>query len=548
MSWHRDENRKSALQGNGVDRTALKTSTPSACQKGSQNNMSVLLENIVLSVYFLALTVLFIFGANGFLMVYYYRKYRSVKGDKPAPLRRFPKVTVQLPIYNEYYVVERLIKAASVLNYPKAHLEIQVLDDSTDETVEVSRRWVQHFREQGFDIVLLPRKERRGYKAGALRDGLAVAKGEFIAIFDADFVPPKDFLRNTLPYFRNERVGMVQTRWGHLNKDFSMLTRSQAIGLDGHFVVEQAARNRAGFFINFNGTAGVWRKACIEDSGNWQDDTLTEDLDLSYRAQLRGWKFKYLLDTVSPAEIPSDIVGLKSQQYRWTKGAIETAKKNLPEVWRSKLSFGIKLQSTIHLTNNLVFPLIFLVALLNLPIVLLKHSGNHALYFAISSIFVLAFLGSFLMYLISQKEIYPDWRRRIWYFPIFMAGSMGLCISNTCAILLGLFNKRTEFLRTPKYKIESGRDHFIGKRYHGRVRSSGVWEALLMIYSFFAIVVAFYYAEYAALPFQMLFCFGFGFIASLSLKHSLGKNWYLKHVKFKESKSSVNLCNASFHL
>lgn len=483
--------------------------------------MFAFLENVVLSVYFIALTILFVFGAHGYVMVYYYKKYRPATKKRLVPLRRSPMVTVQLPVFNEYYVVERLIKATCAIDYPKDCLEIQVLDDSTDDTLEVSRRWVEHFRAEGYNISLLARKERRGYKAGALREGLAVARGEFIAIFDADFVPPKDFLRRTLPYFDEAQVGMVQTRWGHLNKDFSMLTRAQAIGLDGHFVVEQTARHRAGFFINFNGTAGVWRRLCIEDAGNWADDTLTEDLDLSYRAQLRGWKFHYLLDTVSPAEIPSDIVGLKSQQYRWTKGAIETAKKNLPGVWRAKLPLGIKLQSTIHLTNNLVFPLIFLVALLNLPIVLLKHSGNHTLYFAISSIFVFAFLGSFLMYLISQKEINPDWRRRIWYFPIFMAGSMGLCLNNTRAILLGLFNRRTEFLRTPKYKIESESDHFIGKRYHGRAHSSGVWEALLMIHCFCAIVVAFYYAEYAALPFQMLFCFGFGFIASLSLKHSV---------------------------
>ena len=484
--------------------------------------MSVLLENIVLSVYFLALTVLFIFGANGFLMVYYYRKYRSVKGDKPASLRRFPKVTVQLPIYNEYYVVERLIKAACALKYPKEFLEIQVLDDSTDETVEVSRRWIQHFREQGFNIVLLPRKERRGYKAGALRDGLAVAKGEFIAIFDADFVPPEDFLRKTLSYFRNKRIGMVQTRWGHLNNDFSLLTRSQAIGLDGHFVVEQEARNRAGFFINFNGTAGVWRKTCIEDSGNWQDDTLTEDLDLSYRAQLRGWKFQYVQETICQSEIPSDIAGVKSQQFRWTKGAIETAKKILPKVWRSELPIGIKLQSTIHLTNNLVFPFILIVALLSLPLILIKNGGrDHDFYFAISSAFVIAFFGSFLMYLTSQKEVYPDWRRRLWYFPIFMAGSMGLSFNNTRAIVLGLFNRRSEFLRTPKYRIESGDDHFVGKRYHRRGFFAGIGEAMLATYCLITIGVVIYYAEYAALPFQMLFCFGYGFIATLSLKHSL---------------------------
>lgn len=484
--------------------------------------MVAALENVVLSVYFIGLTVLFIFGAHGYLMVYYYKKYRPAPPKRPRYPRRFPVTTVQLPIFNEYYVVERLIKAACAMDYPRHRLEIQVLDDSTDDTVEVSRRWVEHFRAQGFDICLLARKERHGYKAGALREGLAVARGEFIVIFDADFVPPGDFLRRTLPYFEDERIGMVQTRWGHLNNDFSMLTRAQAIGLDGHFVVEQVARHRAGFFMNFNGTAGVWRRRCIEDAGNWTDDTLTEDLDLSYRAQLRGWKFYFLQDMVCQAEIPSDVAALKLQQFRWTKGAIETAKKILPAVWRAKLPLATKLQATIHLTNNLVFPCILIVALLGLPLLLIKNSGHaHSVYFVISSVFVIAFSGSFLLYLTAQKEAYPDWRRRLLYFPIFMAGSIGLSLSNTRAILQGLFNRRSEFLRTPKYHIESAEDNFFGKRYHRRAYFSGACEALMMCYCFCAILVALYYAEYAALPFQMLFCFGYGFITVLSLKHSL---------------------------
>lgn len=484
--------------------------------------MLAVLENVVLSLYFVALAILFVFGAHGYLMVYLYKKYPSPIRRRPRLPRRCPLVTVQLPVFNEYYVVERLIKAACAIDYPRRCLEIQVLDDSTDDTVEVSRRWVEYFRAQGFDISLLARNERRGYKAGALREGLAVAKGEFIVIFDADFVPPRDFLRRTLPYFEDERVGMVQTRWGHLNNDFSMLTRAQAIGLDGHFVVEQAARHRAGFFINFNGTAGVWRRLCIEDAGNWADDTLTEDLDLSYRAQLRGWKFHFLQDTVCQSEIPSDVAALKSQQFRWTKGAIETAKKILPLLWHAKLPLAVKLQATIHLTNNLVFPFILIVALLNLPLLLIKNSGHdYRLYFAITSVFAAAFFGSFLLYLTAQKEAYPDWRRRLLYFPIFMAGSMGLSVNNTRAILQGLLNRRSEFLRTPKYRIESSRDHFFGKRYHRRAYFSGAWEALLMSYCFCSVVLALHYEEYAALPFQMLFCFGYGFVAVLSLKHSL---------------------------
>ena len=335
--------------------------------------MSIVLEYSILSVYFAALFILLIFGAHGFVMVYYYKKHRGLTGLRPKPLTRPPRVTVQLPVYNEYYVVERLLRAACRLDYPRDLLEIQVLDDSTDETLNVTRKCVAEYRAQGFDIKLLHREERSGYKAGALRAGLENAAGEFIAIFDADFVPPRDFLMRTLPYFSDNKIGMVQTRWGHLNRDYSILTRLQAIGLDGHFVIEQAARNGAGFFINFNGTAGIWRKACILDAGNWSDDTLTEDLDLSYRAQLRGWNFKYLTDTVCDSELPAEIGGLRSQQFRWTKGAIETAKKILPSLWRANLPLRLKLQGTVHLANNLVFPFILIVSLLNPFLVWIKN-------------------------------------------------------------------------------------------------------------------------------------------------------------------------------
>jgi cellulose synthase/poly-beta-1,6-N-acetylglucosamine synthase-like glycosyltransferase len=488
--------------------------------------MTSIFESSILVLYFVSLFILFIFGSHGYVMVYWYNKYRARVGKTPLPLRALPKVTVQLPIFNEIYVIERLIRAVCEMDYPRHLLEIQVLDDSTDETLRLAQGWVEHYQQEGFQIMLLHRAHRQGYKAGALREGLASAAGEFIAIFDADFVPPRDFLKKTLPFFQEDKVGVVQTRWGHLNFDYSVLTRAQAIGLDGHFVVEQTARNRAGYFINFNGTAGVWRRECILDAGNWSDDTLTEDLDLSYRAQLRGWKFVFLPDTICHAELPAEIGGVKAQQFRWTKGAIETAKKILPQLWRAPLPLALKLQSTVHLTNNLVFPFILIVGILNLPLVVIKNvsANDHTLYFAVISVFVLAFFGSFLMYLTAARASYPDWRRRMAYFPLFMAGSMGLSANNTRAILQGLFNRRSEFLRTAKYRLESSADHFGDKEYFKtralwrRDGRNGILEALLALYCLSGMGIALYYGEFAALPFQTLYFLGFGFIAYMSFK------------------------------
>jgi cellulose synthase/poly-beta-1,6-N-acetylglucosamine synthase-like glycosyltransferase len=488
--------------------------------------MENIFESSILAAYFISLAILFVFGAHGYVMVYWYNKFRALDKKPPAPLQDFPKVTIQLPVFNEMYVVERLIRAVCEIDYPPELLEIQVLDDSTDETTRLAQRAVEHYQKQGHTITLLHRDNRRGYKAGALREGLAVANGEFIAIFDADFVPPRDFLKRTLPHFQDAKTGVVQTRWGHLNSDYSVLTRGQAIGLDGHFVVEQTARHRAGYFINFNGTAGVWRRECIVDAGNWTDDTLTEDLDLSYRAQLRGWKFVFLPDTICQSELPAEIGGVKAQQFRWTKGAIQTAKKNLPRLWKSALPLRVKLQSTVHLTNNLVFPFILIVGLLNLPLVIIKNesSNDHTLFFAVISIFVLAFFGSFLMYLTALRESYPDWRKRILYFPLFMAGSMGLAFNNTRAILQGLVNDRGEFWRTPKYRLESERDRFHDKQYFTtrefwrRGVRNGMGEAVLAFYCLIGVIVAIYYGELAAIPFQGLYFMGYGFIAYMSFK------------------------------
>jgi cellulose synthase/poly-beta-1,6-N-acetylglucosamine synthase-like glycosyltransferase len=479
------------------------------------------MDDIVLISYFVALFILFVFGSHGFIMIYYYNKYRNVKPSAIENIDNTSIVTIQLPLYNELYVVERLIQKVCEIDYPKDKMEIQVLDDSTDETVDITARIVEQKRKEGFDISHVRRGSRVGFKAGALKEGLKIARGDFIAIFDADFIPHKDFLKKTLSFFSDEKVGMVQTRWEHLNGDYSILTKAQALALDGHFVIEQSVRNKAGFFINFNGTGGIWRKNCIEDSGNWHDDTLTEDLDLSYRAQLNGWRFVFLKDFTSPAELPSEINALKSQQFRWTKGAIETAKKILPLVWKSKIPFKVKLQSTFHLTNNLVFPFILLACILNVPLIFIKNSGSHEAYFAVLSLFVLAFIGSFIFYLYSQKDIRTDWRKKIVLFPLFMAGSMGFAVNNSRAVIEGLLNRKSEFVRTPKFNLETEKDSWIGKKYTTKkLGLSVIVELVMAVYCLVGIASSIYFLEIAALPFQILFFTGFSFVALTSIKHA----------------------------
>jgi cellulose synthase/poly-beta-1,6-N-acetylglucosamine synthase-like glycosyltransferase len=483
------------------------------------------MDDIVLIGYFLSLTILFVFGLHGFIMLYYHKKYRD---NNPVPKPKIDEnatVTIQLPLYNELYVAERLIKATCEIEYPKDKLEIQVLDDSTDETTEIVANIVKQKQAEGFDIKHIRRGTREGFKAGALKYGLESAKGEFVAIFDADFIPHKDFLKKTLSFFTDEKVGLVQTRWEHLNGDYSILTKAQALALDGHFVIEQTVRNKAGFFINFNGTGGIWRKSCIEDAGNWHADTLTEDLDLSYRAQLKGWRFVFLKDFTSPAELPSEINALKSQQFRWTKGAVETAKKILPLVWKSDIPLRVKLQSTFHLTNNLVFPFILLAAILNVPLIFIKNSGSHEAYFAIMSIFVLAFISSFLFYMYAQKDIRTDWRKKIVLFPLFMAGSMGFAVNNSRAVIEGLLNRKSEFVRTPKFRLESEKDSWMGKKYLTRkVGFSVIVEALLAIYCLIGVLSSIYFMELAAIPFQLLFFLGFAFVSITSIKHAYASN------------------------
>lgn len=483
------------------------------------------MEYFILSSYLCALTILFGFGIHGLIMLYYYHKTQKIiRPDEELPAD-CPRVTIQLPLYNELYVIERLIRAVCNIKYPKEKLEIQVLDDSTDETVEICRNIVEEFQAKGYDIQHIRRGSREGYKAGALKYGLTVAKGEFVAIFDADFVPNDDFLQKTIPHFKNPKIGCVQTRWEHLNENYSFITRAQALALDGHFVMEQQVRNKAGFFINFNGTAGIWRKDTIIDAGNWQADTLTEDLDLSYRAQLKGWEFLYLNHVTSPAELPADINALKTQQFRWTKGAVETAKKMLPTVLKAKIPFRLKTECFVHLTSNIVFPFIIIVALMNVPIVFIKNQvGGYDNYYTLLSVFVLATVSTFLFYMYAQRAIHLDWRKRLLLFPLFLAGSMGLAVNNTKAVLEALFNKKSGFARTPKYKIVSNEDEWKKKKYVQRKIDPTIFvELFLAIYFIVGIGISAYYLEIAAIPFQLMFLLGFGTVGFLSLKHALSK-------------------------
>lgn len=488
------------------------------------------IESLILSAYIISLTILFFFGSHGFNMIYYYFKTFNKRtediDEKDFFMEEYPVVTVQIPLYNEQYVITRLIDSVIRLDYPKDKLEIQILDDSTDETTQIIDSHIKKYRDQGFDIAHIHRTNREGYKAGALKIGLETAKGEFVAVFDADFIPRKKFLKRTIPYFsKDKKLGLVQTRWEHLNREYSLMTKTQAIALDGHFVIEQAVRNRAGFFINFNGTGGVWRKECIFDAGNWEADTLTEDLDLSYRAQMKGWRFRYLVNFTSPAELPSDIGALKSQQFRWTKGAIETAKKIYPKVLRSDMSFKLKFQSFIHLYCNLAYPFILIAAILNLPVMLIKLTGEYDGVFKFMSVFIFAFISSFLFYLYSQKDVYPDWQKRIIYFPVFLAGSMGFSVNNTKAVFEGLLDKKSEFVRTPKYQIMDKKDSWKGKNYVNKKLSFTTYiEAFLAVYCFAGVVIAIATAQVAAIPFQLMFCGGFTTVSVLSIRQVVISN------------------------
>ena len=482
--------------------------------------MTSLPETIVLVLYFFVLSILAIYGWHRYYLVYLYTKNRGKAANAalPPPLAQLPRVTVQLPIYNEMYVADRLIDAVCELDYPRELLEIQVLDDSTDETTEIAELAVRRHAARGFDISYLHRVDRRGYKAGALEAGLKVAKADFIAIFDADFVPSPDFLRQTLPHFTHSKIGMVQARWGHINQDYSLLTKIQSILLDAHFVLEHGGRNRAGCFFNFNGTAGVWRREAIADAGGWQHDTLTEDLDLSYRAQMRGWQFVFLPHVVAPAEVPVEMNSFKSQQHRWAKGSIQTCMKLLPWILRSDQPLKVKVEAFFHLSANFNYLLMCALSILMFPAMWVRYNMGWTEMLLIDiPLFVLATMSFFRFYMVSQRELHPDWKSRLKYLPFLMSIGIGLSVNNTRAVLEALFRKESEFARTPKYGIERDSDEWAGKKYHQTVGVQSIIELGLGLYFTFTVFYALINQIYGTVPFLMLFQIGFLYTGLLSI-------------------------------
>jgi cellulose synthase/poly-beta-1,6-N-acetylglucosamine synthase-like glycosyltransferase len=475
-------------------------------------------ETLILATYFFVLVILAVYGWHRYYLVYLYMRN---KDRHPVPAGEFdtlPVVTVQLPIYNEMYVADRLIDAVCRLDYPRERLEIQVLDDSTDETRGVAEQAVRRNAARGIDIRYLHRTDRTGYKAGALEAGLIAARGEFVAIFDADFMPPEDFLRRTVPFFTDPKVGMVQARWGHINQDYSLLTKIQAILLDGHFVLEHGSRNRGGLFFNFNGTAGIWRRTAIADAGGWQHDTLTEDLDLSYRAQLRGWQFVFLQDLVAPAEVPVEMNSFKSQQHRWAKGSIQTCRKLLPRILQSRLPLAVKAEAFFHLSANFNYLLMCVLSVLMAPSMVIRYNmGWYEMLLIDLPLFFAATASVANFYMVCQRELHADWATRLKYLPFLMSIGIGLTVNNTKAVFEALFNKPSEFARTPKYRIEGSEDEWIGKKYRQNFTVQPMIELALGLYFTATVFYALSNGIYGTLPFLVLFQMGFLYTGLLSL-------------------------------
>jgi cellulose synthase/poly-beta-1,6-N-acetylglucosamine synthase-like glycosyltransferase len=476
----------------------------------------------LLTLYYLVLGVLALYGLHRLVLVSVWWRTRRRAPSAPPPPAVWPRVTVQLPLYNEVYVAERLIDAVAALDYPRDRLEIQVLDDSTDETREVAAGAVARARARGLEVRHLHRSERTGYKAGALAAGLERATGELVAVFDADFVPRPDFLRRTVPWFADPGLGLVQARWDHLNRGYSLLTRVQALLLDGHFRIEHAARNRGGCFFNFNGTAGVWRRRAIEDAGGWAADTLTEDLDLSYRAQLAGWRFLYLPDLGVPSELPVDANGFKSQQHRWARGSVQTGRKLLGRILRAPLPARVKLEAFVHLTNNLAYPLMVMLSLLVFPAMLLRRGGGLGEVLLVDLPLFAGATGSVLVfYGASQAAGGGAWRRELRYLPALMGLGVGLSLSNARAALGGLVRRGGPFVRTPKYGIElglgSGPAPWRRLRYRAGRSATSLLEGLFALYFAGVTALAVSWGMWASVPFLALFLHGYGYMFVLSL-------------------------------
>ena len=483
--------------------------------------------------YFIVLMVLAMYGLHRYWLVYDYFQYSKNVPLPPPPVTNWPRVTVQLPIFNERYVIERLAEAVSRFDYPRELLDVQVLDDSTDETQEVARACVERHAAQGMPITYIHRTNREGYKAGALENGLQTANGEFVAIFDADFIPEPDFLRRTIPYFLNadggDNIGMVQTRWTYLNSDYSLLTNVETILLDGHFVVEHGARSRRGTFFNFNGTAGVWRRKVIDDAGGWQHDTLTEDTDLSYRAQLKGWKFLYLPQIECASELPVDMNGFKSQQARWAKGLMQTAKKILPKVFAADVPWHVKAEAFFHLTANISYPLMVLLSTMLLPVMIVRFQQGWLQMLLIDlPLFLASTCSISSFYLVAQKELRPKtWWRTFLYMPFVMATGIGISVRNTQAVIEAILGKKSEFARTPKFKIEGKKGTFAKKSYKNKAGWMPYAEVLLGLYFSLTVVYAIANENYPTVPFLLLFVWGYLYTGFMSLGQT-----YFAHLRF----------------
>jgi cellulose synthase/poly-beta-1,6-N-acetylglucosamine synthase-like glycosyltransferase len=475
-------------------------------------------ETLTLGAYFFVLIILAVYGWHRYYLVYLYMRNRDKEPKAGAALDPQPVVTIQLPLYNEMYVADRLIDAVCRIEYPRELLEIQVLDDSIDETRAIANEAVRRWAERGVDIKYIHRRNRTGFKAGALEAGLKTARGEFVGIFDADFIPTPDFLLRLMPHFADAEVGMVQARWGHINADYSLLTKIQAILLDGHFVLEHGGRNRGGRFFNFNGTAGVWRRRAIDDAGGWQHDTLTEDLDLSYRAQLRGWRFVFIPDLIAPAEVPVEMNAFKSQQHRWAKGSIQTCRKLLPRILRSNLPLGVKAEAFFHLTANFNYILMLILSVLMFPSMVIRYNmGWYEMLLIDIPLFFAATFSFCNFYTVCQREIHRDWRARIKYVPFLMSVGIGLSINNARAVLEALLNTQTDFARTPKYRIEANADEWVGKKYRQSVAVQPLIELALGLYFTATVFYALANQIYGTLPFLMLFQVGFLYTGLLSI-------------------------------
>jgi cellulose synthase/poly-beta-1,6-N-acetylglucosamine synthase-like glycosyltransferase len=480
---------------------------------------------IVILLYSFSLLYIFLFSMGQLHLAWIYTHRKKEAEVDSAGSDFMPSVTIQLPVYNEIYVVDRLLDAISLIRYPYDKLEIQILDDSTDETSQLLERKTAELQSKGLDVKLIHRVNRDGYKAGALANGFQLSKGDFIAIFDADFIPQPDFLEKTIPHFTNPQIGAVQTRWGHVNKDYSLLTQLQAFGLDAHFSIEQVARNSAGSFINFNGTCGVWRRDCIKNAGGWSADTLTEDLDLSYRAQLNGWKFKYLESVDTPGELPVIMPAVKTQQYRWNKGGAQTARKVFPRVMRSDLPGINKVHAFLHLFNSSVFVFLLIAAILSVPILYIKHRlpGIEWL-FNLGIFFLLGFLSITIFYWIATKRFYSEKPHKTFWtlFPRFLVVSMGMSLHNGIAVMEGWMGKKTPFIRTPKFNVVVKSDSWKGNIYAiSQVGPLVILEGILCLYFIFGTALGILLKDPGLIFFHVMLAAGFGAVFIYSVKPAI---------------------------